>query len=212
MTSFARCDAMFVVLLSVLWICPLKVPRSSQSKMPPGFATMLCVHSPLYSNFQPSILYSPVCSLGSRVNLHSRYAEHDLSSLFGDVLDRARAECLPGSRVLSLSLGALSCHRLPLAVLSLRRDDVFFVLQRSLDSTRHPANIIGDSLKVGPCIYAPSMRSWFPRSFHIQCTITRMHFSCLFPRYFLVSRRTYFVALTSSARMLPSPWGNSQVH
>ncbi|KAF8551674.1 hypothetical protein OG21DRAFT_1605154 [Imleria badia] len=82
--------------------------------------------------------------------IHIAFSEHDLSSLFGDVLDIALADQLPvlnQAKTYSLSIWALGCHRLPLAVLGSRRDDVFSALRRSLDVARQPGNIVLDGLK-----------------------------------------------------------------
>lgn len=99
---------------------------------------------------------------GLTVRAHnSRYTEHDLSSLFGDVLDIALADQLPvlnEAKTYSLSLWALGCHRLPLGVLGCRRDDVCSAIQRSLDGARQPGNTVLDGLKVGLCtlLFLPS--------------------------------------------------------
>lgn len=87
---------------------------------------------------------------------NSHYSEQDLSTLFGDVLDIALADQLPvlnEIKTYSLSLWALSCHRLPAAVLSSQRDNLFSALQRSLDRSRQPANIVLDGTKVGLCVH-----------------------------------------------------------
>ncbi|KAG8214609.1 hypothetical protein J3R82DRAFT_9681 [Butyriboletus roseoflavus] len=76
--------------------------------------------------------------------------QHDLSILYGDVLDIALAEQLPvlnEAKTHTLSLWTLGSHRLPLNVLGSRRDDIFSALQRCLDGARQPGNIILDGLK-----------------------------------------------------------------
>lgn len=97
-------------------------------------------------------VFSGVFTLISIRVRNSRYSEHDLSTLFGDVLNIALADQLPvlnAAKTYSLSLWALSCHRLPRAVLSSRKDDMYFVLQRSLD--RQSVNIVLDGIKVRSC-------------------------------------------------------------
>lgn len=99
---------------------------------------------------------------GSSSAHSSLYSELDLSILFGDVLDIALAGQLPvlnRAKTYSLSLWALSSHRLPAAVVSSRQDDVLAVLQRCFGGARQPDSVAFDGLKV-----RSSVRFLFPPS------------------------------------------------
>lgn len=96
--------------------------------------------------------------------------------LFSDVLDIALADQLPvlsKAKTYSLSLWALGCHRLPVAVLGSRRDDIFSALQRSLDGARQPGNIVLDGLKVGLGVHLlfPRAHAFLPGYFAYNRTL-----------------------------------------
>lgn len=155
-------------------IDPLSTPRSSLDDTLLGNSMYLHVkvHARQYTRDSSSLCHHALCALTTifrfpafhfvfpgmsdliRLRPHnSYYSEHDLSLLFGDVLDIALAERLPffnEAKTYSLSLWTLSSHRLPLTVLGSRRDDIFSALQRALDGERQPGNIVLDGLKVGP--------------------------------------------------------------
>ncbi|KAF9241176.1 hypothetical protein BU15DRAFT_73648 [Melanogaster broomeanus] len=81
---------------------------------------------------------------------HSLFSAHDLSGLLGDVLGIALADQLPvlnSAKIYSLSLWVLGCHRLPLAVLSARHDEIILCLRRSLKGARQPASVAVDGMK-----------------------------------------------------------------
>ncbi|KAF9221620.1 hypothetical protein BS17DRAFT_785072 [Gyrodon lividus] len=81
---------------------------------------------------------------------HFLFTVHDLSELLGDVLGIALADQLPvlnSAKIYSLSLWVLGCHRLPLAVLSARHDELISALRRSLKCARRPGSVAVDGLK-----------------------------------------------------------------
>ncbi|KAF8133804.1 hypothetical protein EV363DRAFT_1567111, partial [Boletus edulis] len=106
-----------------------------------------------YARDSSSLCHHALCALTTICRfpvLYVAFPEHDLSSLFGDILDIALADKLPvlnEEKTYSLSLWALGCHRLPVTVLCSRQDDVCSALQQSLDGARQPGNIVLDGMK-----------------------------------------------------------------
>ncbi|KAG6377109.1 hypothetical protein JVT61DRAFT_1160 [Boletus reticuloceps] len=106
-----------------------------------------------YARDSSSLCHHALCALTTIFRfpvLYIAFPEHDLSSLFSDILDIALADKLPvlnEEKTYSLSLWALGCHRLPVTVLRSRQDDICSALQQSLDGARRPGNIVLDGMK-----------------------------------------------------------------
>ncbi|KAH0832070.1 hypothetical protein J3R83DRAFT_12978 [Lanmaoa asiatica] len=131
----------------------LSRPRLLWDDLSFGSSIHIKVDAKQYARDSSSLCHHALCALATIFRFpafHFVFPEHDLSILFGDVLDIALADQLPvfnEAKTYSLSLWTLGSHRLPVTVLSFRRDDVFSALRRSLDGARQPGNLVLDTLK-----------------------------------------------------------------
>ncbi|KAG9315759.1 hypothetical protein JVU11DRAFT_3408 [Chiua virens] len=106
-----------------------------------------------YARDASSLCHYALCALTAIFRFpafHLAFSEHHLTTLLSDVLDIARADqllVLNELKTHSLSLWALSSHRLSITVLNSSRDQLYSALQRNLDRTRQPASIVLDGLK-----------------------------------------------------------------